>query len=187
MCTCIIFVTMHMKKLSHAYLLSSGEKKQKCLLTYEMHLLYKLYFLSLQVLHYGQELFEGMKAYRGADDRVRLFRPMHNMARMNVTARRACLPTFEGRELLECIRRLVAMDQEWVPHSESAALYIRPAMIGVEPTLRVANSNEVLLFVLTGPVGPYYATGKITPVIKNKKTIFICLGNYGNFLTFDFR
>ncbi len=133
------------------------------------------------MLHYGQELFEGMKAYRGADDRVRLFRPMHNMARMNVTARRACLPTFEGRELLECIRRLVAMDQEWVPHSESAALYIRPAMIGVEPTLRVANSNEVLLFVLTGPVGPYYATGKITPVIKNKKQTFLCLGIYSYF------
>ncbi len=118
-----------------------------------------------KVLHYGQELFEGMKAYRGKDDRVRLFRPMHNMARMNVTARRACLPTFDGGELLECIRRLVVLEQEWVPHSESASLYIRPTMIGTEPTLKVADSQEVLLFVLAGPAGPYYNTGEMKPVM----------------------
>ena len=57
------------------------------------------------MLHYAQELFEGMKAYRGVDDKVRMFRPMHNMARMNVTAQRACLPTFEGDQLVECIRK----------------------------------------------------------------------------------
>ena len=125
-----------------------------------------------KVLHYGQELFEGMKAYRGKDDRIRMFRPMHNMARMNVTARRACLPTFDGHELLECIRKLVLLDQEWVPHSESASLYVRPTMIGTEPTLRVADSNEVLLFVLTGPAGPYYATGEMKPVRKQKAERF---------------
>jgi len=58
-----------------------------------------------QVLHYAQELFEGMKAYRGVDDKIRFFRPMHNMARINVTAQRACLPTVDGKELLECIRK----------------------------------------------------------------------------------
>jgi len=59
----------------------------------------------LQVLHYAQELFEGMKAYRGVDDKIRLFRPMHNMARINVSARRICLPTVDGKELLQCIRK----------------------------------------------------------------------------------
>ena len=61
--------------------------------------------LSLQVLHYAQELYEGMKAYLGVDGRIRLFRPMNNMQRMNVTAERACLPTFDGSQLLQCIKK----------------------------------------------------------------------------------
>jgi len=112
-----------------------------------------------KVLHYAQELFEGMKAYRGVDGKIRLFRPMHNMARMNLTASRACLPTFDGHELVECIRRLVVVDQEWVPHDTSSSLYIRPTMIGTEPTLGVAPADEARLFVLLCPVGPYYSTG----------------------------
>lgn len=112
-----------------------------------------------KVLHYAQELFEGMKAYRGVDGKIRLFRPMHNMARMNLTASRACLPTFDGHELVECIRRLVVLDQEWVPHDTSSSLYIRPTMIGTEPTLGVAPADEARLFVLLCPVGPYYSTG----------------------------
>merc|ERR1712215_9485 len=112
-----------------------------------------------KVLHYAQELFEGMKAYRGGDGKIRLFRPMHNMARMNLTASRACLPLFDGHELVECIRRLVVIDSDWVPHDTSSSLYIRPTMIGLEPTLGVAPANSARLFVLMCPVGPYYATG----------------------------
>ena len=118
-----------------------------------------VYRLFPQVLHYAQELFEGMKAYRGVDGKIRLFRPMHNMARMNLTASRACLPAFDGQELVECIRRLVVVDQEWVPHDTSSSLYIRPTMIGTEPTLGVAPAGEARLFVLLCPVGPYYSTG----------------------------
>jgi len=112
-----------------------------------------------KVLHYAQELFEGMKAYRGVDGKVRMFRPMHNMARMNLTATRSCLPNFSGEELLECIRQLVVMDMDWVPHCTSSSLYIRPTMIGTDPTLGVAPSTEAKLFVLLCPVGPYYSTG----------------------------
>jgi len=112
-----------------------------------------------KVLHYAQELFEGMKAYRGVDGKIRLFRPHHNMKRMNTTAARACLPTFDGPELVECIRRLVILDREWVPHDTSSSLYIRPTMIGTEATLGVAPSSEAKLFVLLSPVGPYYSTG----------------------------
>jgi len=112
-----------------------------------------------KVLHYAQELFEGMKAYRGVDGKIRLFRPMHNMARMNLTASRACLPAFDGHEFLECIRKLVVMDSDWVPHDTSSSLYIRPTMIGMEPTLGVAPADEARLFVLLCPVGPYYSTG----------------------------
>ena len=112
-----------------------------------------------KVLHYAQELFEGMKAYRGVDGKIRMFRPMHNMARMNVTAARCCLPTFDGAELLRCIRELVLLDSAWVPHDTSSSLYIRPTLIGTEPTIGLGPANETRLFVLLSPVGPYYSAG----------------------------
>lgn len=112
-----------------------------------------------KVLHYALELFEGMKAYRGVDDRIRLFRPELNMRRMNKSAERAVLPQFDSRELIECIKRLVAVDQEWVPHCPSSSLYIRPTLIGTEPTLGVSASNNAMLFVILGPVGSYFSSG----------------------------
>lgn len=116
-----------------------------------------------KVLHYAQELFEGMKAYRGDDDAIRMFRPLHNMTRMLTSARRSCLPEFDGQHLAECIRRLIQIDQEWVPHCSSSSLYIRPTMIGVDPTLGVAPSTICELFVILSPVGPYFSTG-VKPV-----------------------
>lgn len=85
-----------------------------------------------KVFHYAVELFEGMKAYRGKDDRIRLFRPYLNMERMNASAVRSGLPTFDSLELTRCITRLVQIDQDWVPHSEAASLYIRPTLVGID-------------------------------------------------------
>lgn len=73
-----------------------------------------------------------MKAYRGVDGRIRLFRPNMNMNRMNLSAKRSGLPTFEGDEFIKCIQRLVSIDQEWVPHTQKASLYIRPTLIGID-------------------------------------------------------
>ncbi|XP_028669489.1 branched-chain-amino-acid aminotransferase, mitochondrial [Erpetoichthys calabaricus] len=115
-------------------------------------------------LHYSLELFEGMKAFRGIDNRIRLFRPMLNMQRMYRSAQRCCLPLFDMEELLECIRKLVEIDQDWVPHSTEASLYIRPTLIGTEPSLGVAKPNHALLYVIIGPVGPYFTTGAFNPV-----------------------
>ncbi|KAF4524679.1 hypothetical protein B566_EDAN009523 [Ephemera danica] len=112
-----------------------------------------------KVFHYAVELFEGMKAYRGRDDRIRIFRPDRNMERMNVSAMRTELPIFDGDELTKCLCRLISIDQEWVPHSESSSLYIRPTMIGIDPTLGVSSSDNALLFVILCPVGPYFASG----------------------------
>jgi len=78
------------------------------------------------------QLFEGMKAYRGVDGKIRIFRPEKNMERMNQSAVRAGLPTFVGSELIKCLCRLISIDQEWVPHSESSSLYIRPTLIGID-------------------------------------------------------
>jgi len=112
-----------------------------------------------KVLHYATEIFEGMKAYRGDDGKIRLFRPDLNMKRMLTSAERSVLPTFDGNELLECIKKLIQVDADWVPSSKSSTLYIRPTLIGTEPTLGVGPPNESLLFVVTGPVGPYFPTG----------------------------
>uniref|UniRef100_W5UB44 Branched-chain-amino-acid aminotransferase n=1 Tax=Ictalurus punctatus TaxID=7998 RepID=W5UB44_ICTPU len=109
-------------------------------------------------LHYAVQLFEGMKAYRGQDDRVRLFRPMLNMERMLKSAHRACLPSFDGAEFLECIRKLVELDQDWVSRSDSASLYIRPTFLGTESSLGVKKASRALLFVILSPVGSYFST-----------------------------
>ena len=114
-------------------------------------------------MHYAQELFEGMKAYRGVDNEIRMFRPMHNMSRMVLSARRSCMPEFDPNELLKCIQKLVQLDQEWVPNAVSSSLYIRPTMIGTESTLGMAPSTEAELFVILSPVGPYFSSG-FTPI-----------------------
>lgn len=111
-----------------------------------------------KVLHYAVELFEGMKAYRGNDGKIRIFRPELNMARMNLSASRSCLPQFDAEEMIKCICRLISIDQEWVPHSEAASLYIRPTLVGTEPSLGVASSESALLYTILCPVGPYFGT-----------------------------
>lgn len=110
-------------------------------------------------LHYAVQLFEGMKAYRGPDDSIRLFRPQLNMKRMLKSAHRACLPAFDGEELLECIRRLVEVDQEWVPRLPAASLYIRPTYMGTEPSLGVKRASCALLYVIMSPVASYFSGG----------------------------
>uniref|UniRef100_A0A3Q2NUK2 Branched-chain-amino-acid aminotransferase n=1 Tax=Fundulus heteroclitus TaxID=8078 RepID=A0A3Q2NUK2_FUNHE len=109
-------------------------------------------------LHYGVQLFEGLKVYRGNDGRLRLFRPILNMSRMAKSAERACLPAFDQSELLECIRRLIEIDQDWVPHSDSAGLYIRPTFIGTEPSLGVRKPAHALLYVILCHAGSYFDT-----------------------------
>lgn len=112
-----------------------------------------------KVLHYAVELFEGMKAYRGVDGKIRIFRPDMNMHRMNHSAKRSGLPTFYNNELIKCLCRLVSIDQEWVPHTEAASLYLRPTLIGIDPTLGVASSDSALLYTILSPVGDYFKAG----------------------------
>jgi branched-chain amino acid aminotransferase len=111
------------------------------------------------VLHYAQCLFEGMKAFRGRDGKTRLFRPGFHARRMMSGADRLCMPPVPEEVFLKAIRELVALDRDWVPDARGAALYIRPTLIGTEPFLGVRPSNTYLFFVLTSPVGAYYAEG----------------------------
>ncbi|XP_053598175.1 branched-chain-amino-acid aminotransferase, cytosolic isoform X1 [Microplitis demolitor] len=109
-----------------------------------------------KALHYAVQVFEGMKAYRGKDDKIRLFRPELNVERMNLSAQRLGLPTFNRTEFIKCLTRLISIDQEWVPHCETASLYIRPTLIGVDPTLGVATSRSALFYAILCPVGSYF-------------------------------
>ncbi|CAH0559302.1 unnamed protein product [Brassicogethes aeneus] len=110
-----------------------------------------------KVLHYAVELFEGMKAYRGVDGKIRIFRPDLNMKRMNASAKSSGLPTFDGDELIKCLNRLIQVDQEWVPHATGSSLYIRPTLIGIDGTLGVQQSESALLYTILCPVGNYFA------------------------------
>ncbi|KAK2565396.1 Branched-chain-amino-acid aminotransferase [Acropora cervicornis] len=119
---------------------------------------------SSSVLHYGLECFEGMKAYRGDDDKIRLFRPLENMQRLNRSADRSCLPGFDGKEFLKCLRHLISIEKEWVPYSNKCSLYLRPTLIGTTPALGVTRPTSALLYVILSPVGPYFKTGTLSPV-----------------------
>jgi branched-chain amino acid aminotransferase len=111
------------------------------------------------VLHYGQEIFEGMKGYRGQGGVVCLFRPEKNFERMNLSARRLCMPQFPVQDALAAVTALLSVDRGWIPVSRGTSLYIRPTMIATEPALGVRPSAEYLFFIITGPVGSYYSRG----------------------------
>lgn len=127
---------------------------------------------SSTVFHYAFCLFEGMKAYRCEDGTIRLFRPDMNMARMNRTAARIALPTFDGEELIKLIEKLVLTDARWIPAEPGYSLYIRPTLIGTQNALGVHPSSDAKLFVICSPVGPYYATG-FKPVALQATTKYV--------------
>ena len=110
-------------------------------------------------LHYAQEIFEGMKAYRGKGGALFLFRPIENIRRMNVSAERLCMPQVDEGLFMEALTKLVLLDKEWIPRGSGTSLYIRPTMIATEPSLGVHSANEFLFFIIVGPVGTYYPEG----------------------------
>ena len=115
------------------------------------------------VLHYGQEVFEGLKAYTGQDGGIYLFRPEENFKRINRSAERLCMPEVDIDLAMEGMKKLILLDREWVPKSAGTSLYIRPTMIATEPHLGVRPSNAYLFYIIIGPVGAYYKEG-LNPV-----------------------
>jgi branched-chain amino acid aminotransferase len=114
---------------------------------------------SASVLHYGIECFEGLKAYKDRQGKVRLFRPQLNMERLLCSAERLALPSFDKGELLTLIERLLRVEESWIPAEPGYSLYIRPTIIGTQESLGVAPPKSAMLFVICCPVGPYYRTG----------------------------
>jgi len=110
-------------------------------------------------LHYALQCFEGMKAYLDDSNRIRLFRPERNMARLNDSMQRLDFPGFDGEQLINCLKKLCIIDKDWIPKGFGYSLYIRPTAISTYGALGVAAAPQVKLYVITSPVGPYYPSG----------------------------
>ncbi len=118
---------------------------------------------SNMTIHYGQSIFEGLKAYKTADKQVNLFRPIENIRRLNSSCRRMCIPPIDEDFGVEAIKTLVDVDRDWIPEEEGTSLYIRPFIFATDAHLGVRPSNTYSFVIITGPVGAYYKEG-INPV-----------------------
>ncbi len=114
-------------------------------------------------LHYGSEIFEGLKAYRRPDGGIQLFRPIENIRRMNRSADRLCLPQIPEDMMMQAMTTLVKMEESWVPHSPNTSLYIRPFMFGNDENLGVHSVHHATFVIILSPVGSYYKEG-LNPV-----------------------
>ena len=131
-------------------------------------------------LHYGQEAFEGLKAYRRADGGVQLFRPDENFKRLNRSNERLVIPELPVELGMQCLMELLEVEKDWVPHLEGASLYIRPFIIAVDPFLGVRPGAQYLFMIILSPSGAYYASG-LNPVniyVEDKyvRTVRGCMG-----------
>jgi branched-chain amino acid aminotransferase len=118
---------------------------------------------SAMVFHYGQEMFEGLKAYKTEDGRTLLFRPNKNIERANNTNRRICIPEIPEEDFLDAIKAVVKTDEAWIPTKPGTSLYIRPFIIATDPFLGVRPSDTYMFMIILSPVGAYYPEG-LNPV-----------------------
>ena len=115
------------------------------------------------VFHYGQEMFEGLKAYKGVDGKVRLFRPDMNAKRTNDTNDRLCIPNLPVEDFVEAVKAVVKVDEDWIPTEDGTSLYIRPFIIATDEFLGVAPSKTYKFIIILAPSGAYYESG-LAPV-----------------------
>ena len=124
------------------------------------------------VFHYGQTIFEGLKAYRHPDGKIALFRPEKNFERLNNSARRLCIPEVDVDFMLEALNELIRIEKDWIPTKEGHSLYIRPLVFGNDPFLGVRPSNTYKLMIMLSPVGPYYPEGfHPVPILATDKYV----------------
>ena len=132
------------------------------------------------VFHYGQAIFEGLKAYRGENNEILLFRPQANLKRMNDSALRMCMPRFSMEEVLKAMKALVYLEREWVPATDGASLYLRPTMIASEAAIGLRAAEEYIFYIIMSPVGSYYAGGcKPVRIYVEDNYIRAALGGVG--------
>lgn len=132
------------------------------------------------VLHYAQEMFEGLKAYKTKEGKVLLFRPDMNAKRTTRTNDRICIPALDEELFVEAIKAVVREDADWIPAKEGTSLYVRPFIIASEPFLGVRPAKEYLFMVILSPVGPYYKGGLApTKIFVEDEYVRAALGGTG--------
>jgi len=137
-------------------------------------------FPAAMVLHYGQAIFEGIKAFRTVDDRVVIFRPKDHLERFNNSADALCIPRIDVDLVAEGLKKVIEIDKKWVPGEVGTALYIRPVIIATDPYVGVKVSDTYKLFIILSPVGAYYAAGFNPVSIKvEDKYVRATLGGLG--------
>lgn len=124
------------------------------------------------VFHYGQAIFEGLKAYKQIDRRIALFRPEKNVERLNRSAKRLCIPEVDPEIALKAIKEIVRIDKDWIPSKPGYSLYIRPFIIATEPCFGVRASDMYKFMIILSPVGPYYPEGFLpVPIMVTDKYV----------------
>jgi branched-chain amino acid aminotransferase len=114
---------------------------------------------STMVLHYGQAIFEGLKAYRTESGEIQLFRPQDNLKRLNTSGHMLCMPEVDESFILEALMRLLRIEKDWIPGKPGTSLYIRPTIIATDPYIGLRSSNTYRFFIILSPVGAYYPEG----------------------------
>lgn len=135
---------------------------------------------SSSVLHYGQGVFEGLKAYRNQEGEIQLFRPEANFARLNRSAKSVCIPQFDEELALEHLKALLQLEKDWVPSEPETSLYIRPYIIATEAFLGVDPSQNYKFIIILSPVGAYYPEGfKPVKIMVEEKYVRAVRGGLG--------
>lgn len=139
---------------------------------------------SLISLHYGQTVFEGMKAFKNSRGEVIMFRPQEHIERLNRSSRRLCIPEIHSETILQTLKKLIRMDREWVPTKRGNSLYIRPLIFGSDNFLGVRPSHTYTCMIMTSPVGLYYKNGlKPVRLATNRHYIRAAIGGAGEVKT----
>lgn len=144
------------------------------------------------VLHYGQAIFEGLKAFNLEDGRIAIFRPDKNIERLNNSAERLCMPKVDPEVFMDALIQLVKLEKDWIPTKAGHSLYIRPVMFATDPFLGVRPGENYKFVIMLSPVGPYYPEGfKPVPIMVTDKYVRAaakgvgackCAGNYASSL-----
>lgn len=133
------------------------------------------------VFHYGQAIFEGLKAYKQVDGKISLFRPRKNLERMNRSAEKVCMPQVNIDFILEGLIELIKIDKDWIPSKPGHSLYIRPVMFATDPMLGVKPGEKYKFLILLSPVGPYYPEGfRPVPILVTDKYVRAVRGGVGD-------
>ena len=122
---------------------------------------------SARIFHYGQSIFEGMKAYKDADENIMLFRPLDNYKRLNISAERLMIPAFPEEIFMEGLHKLIDIDRNWIPKTDGSSLYIRPFMFASGGGFKASPSDEYKLIIATSPSGSYF-NGDVKVLIEEK-------------------